>query len=135
MILLLISFVFNDTATTEIYTYLHTLSLHDALPISRSATISPGATARSTPRKTSIVSSPWMKLRRRPATLRTSFIAKHLDRIGIGSLEGGIKRCKKADRKSVVEGKSVSVRVDLGGRRIIKKPKTQKKYETEYKKT
>src|SRR3546814_14326866 len=25
---------FNDTATTEIYTYGHTLSLHDALPIS-----------------------------------------------------------------------------------------------------
>src|SRR3546814_14524485 len=24
---------FNDTATTEIYTYWHTLSLHDALPI------------------------------------------------------------------------------------------------------
>src|SRR3546814_7980619 len=24
---------FNDTATTEIYTYRHTLSLHDALPI------------------------------------------------------------------------------------------------------
>src|SRR3546814_18780078 len=29
------------------------------------------------------------------------------------------------DRKSVVEGKSVSERVDLGGRRIIKKKKTQ----------
>src|SRR3546814_14866724 len=29
------------------------------------------------------------------------------------------------DRKSVVEGKSVSVRVDLGGRRIIKKNKSQ----------
>src|SRR3546814_1788173 len=28
------SFFFNDTATTEIYTYCHTLSLHDALPIS-----------------------------------------------------------------------------------------------------
>src|SRR3546814_11770190 len=28
-----IYFFFNDTATTEIYTYLHTLSLHDALPI------------------------------------------------------------------------------------------------------
>src|SRR3546814_6373304 len=27
-------FFFNDTATTEIYTYLHTLSRHDALPIS-----------------------------------------------------------------------------------------------------
>src|SRR3546814_16061241 len=32
------------------------------------------------------------------------------------------------DRKSVVEGKSVSVRVDLGGRRIIKKKKTNKHY-------
>src|SRR3546814_13376515 len=27
-------FFFNDTATTEIYTYGHTLSIHDALPIS-----------------------------------------------------------------------------------------------------
>src|SRR3546814_18410740 len=26
---------FNDTATTDIYTYLHTLSRHDALPIWR----------------------------------------------------------------------------------------------------
>src|SRR3546814_13953015 len=31
--LLYIVFFFNDTATTEIYTYGHTLSLHDALPI------------------------------------------------------------------------------------------------------
>src|SRR3546814_15861299 len=30
----------------------------------------------------------------------------------------------RADRKSVVEGKSESVRVDLGGRRIINKKKT-----------
>src|SRR3546814_17564265 len=30
-----------------------------------------------------------------------------------------------ADRKSVVEGKSVSVRVDRGGRRIIKKKQTR----------
>src|SRR3546814_11162599 len=30
-----VSFVFNDTPTTEIYTYGHTLSLHDALPICR----------------------------------------------------------------------------------------------------
>src|SRR6056300_2118105 len=29
-------FFFNDTATTEIYTNLNTLPLHDALPISRS---------------------------------------------------------------------------------------------------
>src|SRR3546814_14490163 len=34
------------------------------------------------------------------------------------------------DRKSVVEGKSVSVRVDLGGRRIIKKHNTEKQPKT-----
>src|SRR3546814_18800693 len=32
-----------------------------------------------------------------------------------------LRQHRQADRKSVVEGKSVSVRVDLGGRRIIKK--------------
>src|SRR3546814_13721043 len=31
----------------------------------------------------------------------------------------------RADRKSVVEGKSVSVRVGLGGRRILKKKKSK----------
>src|SRR3546814_7596530 len=30
---MIVFFVFNDTAPTEIYTSLHTLSLHDALPI------------------------------------------------------------------------------------------------------
>src|SRR3546814_14539505 len=33
---------------------------------------------------------------------------------------------RAGDRKSVVEGKSVSVRVDLGGRRIIKQQKLDK---------
>src|SRR3546814_19701698 len=37
---------------------------------------------------------------------------------------------RTGDRKSVVEGKSVSVRVDLGGRRIIKKKNNKKKYRT-----
>src|SRR3546814_13861256 len=35
----------------------------------------------------------------------------------------GLYRPKWRDRKSVVEGKSVSVRVDLGCRRILKKKK------------
>src|SRR3546814_11560364 len=43
---------------------------------------------------------------------------------------GGTRRLcrvsRQADRKSVVQGKSVSVRVDLGGRRIIKKKNTIK---------
>src|SRR3546814_18607420 len=32
-IIYFICFFFNESSTTEIYTYLHTLSLHDALPI------------------------------------------------------------------------------------------------------
>src|SRR3546814_15086193 len=36
------------------------------------------------------------------------------------------------DRKSVVSGKRVSVRVDLGGRRIIKKKHTKKKRPDKY---
>src|SRR3546814_17908257 len=43
---------------------------------------------------------------------------------------GAVDPAAAGDRKSVVEGKSVSVRVVLGGRRIIKK----KKYEVNYKK-
>src|SRR3546814_20838016 len=35
----------------------------------------------------------------------------------------GAERHEQEDRKSVAEGKSVSVRVDIGGRRIIKKKK------------
>src|SRR5216110_3847001 len=35
---MLFFFFFNDTATTEIYTSSHTLSLHDALPISQPET-------------------------------------------------------------------------------------------------
>src|SRR3546814_11164040 len=34
MSVVVVFFFFNDTATTESYTYCHTLSLHDALPIS-----------------------------------------------------------------------------------------------------
>src|SRR5213075_3529399 len=38
-------FFFNDSPTTEIYTTRHTLSLHDALPISRSGRVSRGRPA------------------------------------------------------------------------------------------
>src|SRR3546814_13734979 len=37
---------------------------------------------------------------------------------------------RSRDRKSVVSGKSVSVRVDLGGRRTIKKKKKKKQTQT-----
>src|SRR3546814_12557772 len=37
------------------------------------------------------------------------------------------RRAEARDRKSVVSGKSVSVRVDIGGRRIIKKQKKDRR--------
>src|SRR3546814_17554584 len=40
--------------------------------------------------------------------------------------------CDGLDRKSVVKGKSVSVRVDLGGRRIIKKKNNNIKLQTRW---
>src|SRR3546814_18404578 len=47
------------------------------------------------------------------------------DNLGLGALPGGSDvSVQTSDRKSVVSGKSVSVRVDLGGRRIIKKKKS-----------
>src|SRR3546814_13600543 len=41
-IVFVVVFFFNDTATTEIYTYGHTRSLHDALPIYLAGQTSPG---------------------------------------------------------------------------------------------
>src|SRR3546814_10215829 len=46
----------------------------------------------------------------------------------VGELEIALVVGRNRDRKSVVSGKSVSVRVDLGGRRIIKK-KSKKRNE------
>src|SRR3546814_19114549 len=43
-----------------------------------------------------------------------------------GEMRRHVYQSYAVDRKSVVEGKSVSVRVDLGGRRIIKKKKNRK---------
>src|SRR3546814_18533204 len=48
--------------------------------------------------------------------------------LGKGLLAIDIHSVKDPDRKSVVQGKSVAVRVDFGGRRIIKTKKTERKY-------
>src|SRR3989442_5726675 len=58
-------FFFNDTATTEIYT----LSLHDALPISRG---SPGARFPPPPRAACRASSPRRARRSRPSRTGTA---------------------------------------------------------------
>src|SRR3546814_16318687 len=54
---------------------------------------------------------------------------KHVfdDLVPLAVAEGHINSHVTPDRKSVVKGKSVSVRVDLGGRRIIKKKQNKNK--------
>src|SRR6185436_12466024 len=63
------------------------------------ATISPAPTARSTPRSTSMTTPAWTKLRLRPRTASTSFIAQHLDRIGLGGTPGGNQGGKEAQHQ------------------------------------
>src|SRR3546814_17985785 len=52
---------FNHTATTEIYTYLHTLSLHDALPICASASAAWLVCPATTCRCRRAAARPWKK--------------------------------------------------------------------------
>src|SRR2546430_15963576 len=94
-------FFFNDTATTEIYT----LSLHDALPIFRPRGLEHAHSQP--PVSTSIGRS--TSSQARGSTSAAS------------SMTTPSAVWPRADRKSVVLGKSV----DLGGRRIIKKKKTK----------
>src|SRR3546814_7345495 len=73
-------FFFNDTATTEIYTYLHPLSPHDALPISSTSPRS-AAPRDPTPRPT-------------PAPSQSSAT--------------GSRGCPKARRAAISQGASAS---------------------------
>src|SRR3546814_14595358 len=54
------------------------------------------------------------------AEIALTVAERHLNRSGL--MHGGVLT-KLVDRKSVVSGECVSVRVSLGGRRIIKKKK------------
>src|SRR5213594_5197268 len=54
-------FFFNDTATTEIYTSVHTLSLHDALPIRASGTRWTRSTWRASTPASSPASRSWRR--------------------------------------------------------------------------
>src|SRR3546814_12651845 len=54
-------------------------------------------------------------------------IAQLIAQAGRLGLEGRNRDLQQQDRKSVGEGKRVSVRVDIGGRRLIKKKKKTNK--------
>src|SRR3546814_20916853 len=95
LFLMLLIYFFNDTATTEIYTYLHTLSLHDALPIcSRHApTDAPGRRASNLVRR---------QIRRRSSTHGVesrwlAFLCRHSGHV---PREPGKDRRGRRDRKS-----------------------------------
>src|SRR3546814_11390132 len=135
-------FFFNDTATTEIYTYLHTLSLHDALPIS----IGIGHPSE--------IEFPFAEKRRLPGRRRRETLQSRdggcivgggITRLGEGEdsdqrSDGDMPDCCLgvwmrvrhetytvgrglicAERKRGVEGKRGVVRIDVGGRRRITK--------------
>src|SRR3546814_18868505 len=67
-----------------------------------------------------------------PAPLLQQAVVGHL--LPQGVLEA-VGRLRRSDRKSEVQGKRVSVRVDLGGRRIIQKIKNKGFRTTRYRTT
>src|SRR3954465_7034961 len=78
------------------------------------ATISPGRTSRSTPRSTSMVTPPWRKLRLRPPTSRTSFIAKHLHGIRARGLPGRVEGGEEAQHQGHDDDGQHFERIGLG---------------------
>src|ERR1051325_10439658 len=63
------------------------------------ATISPAPTVKSTPRRTWMTTPAWTKLRLRPLTSRTLFIAQHLHGIGARRLPGRIEGGEEAQHQ------------------------------------
>src|SRR3546814_20661826 len=61
----------------------------------------------------------------------TSCADRRSRRRACGSRRRGRRAAARSDRKSVVEGKSVSVRVDLGGSRHIKNKKNNRNEATD----
>src|SRR3546814_14778804 len=72
---------------------------------------------------------PELLTRRAERLIREAEVIFHDALVGPGILE---LAGQGADRKSVVSGKSVSVRVDLGGRRIIKKKRRVRNKHKQY---
>src|SRR3546814_13117295 len=128
-----LDFFFNHTATTEIYTYSHTLSLHDALPISAlcfweeergwngiAHEAGPWAIGEylQSPLDSRFIQS-FKSVAASPLFERAMIWGKPFRFEDMGRLF--LQRLIAQDRKSVVSGKSVSVLVVIGVRRNLKK--------------
>src|SRR3546814_15430079 len=70
----------------------------------------------------------------KPVRLGAAAFADEEFGIGFGAIAGDYD-LSAADRKSVVQGKRVSVRVDLGGRSIIQKKKQMRTHQSIKKKS
>src|SRR3546814_19225305 len=57
---------------------------------------------------------------------RSNWVAQQVTRGSCRSVQNAMRLDITGDRKSVVSGQSVAIRVDLGGRRIIKKKKQKR---------
>src|SRR3546814_14040057 len=133
-------FFFNDTATTEIYTYCHTLSLHDALPIFTAFGGLPFTlfNAQEDRRREylsdelhligdfgdfNFIAGLYYNKDQSYGPSGTQFTAFSVGGTPAAPVTSHVTNENKAvfaqigfeDRKSVVAGKRVSVRVDLGG--------------------
>src|SRR3546814_14022770 len=122
-------FFFKDTATTEIYTYCHTLSLHCALPIFDNLLREAHAIANPVMLHVATADhfvAPDVQKAMHEGLDNHPKVTIH-DYSGLDhgfAAEFGKRRDEEGaqlDRKSVVSGTRVSVSVDLGGRRFIKK--------------
>src|SRR3546814_11972544 len=127
-------FFCNDTATTDIYTYLHTLSLHDALPICTRSDAVMNKVRPSSPKQQ-------LAIGRSPAEISPSGSASGVmisnppgaeqNKVPAAaplmpsvmpgaSLLSTRRASNRRDRTTVVEGKRVSVGDERGGRRLKK---------------
>src|SRR3546814_19279711 len=145
-------FVFNDTATTKIYTDLHTLSLRDALPICQAQQLR--APMPPMPLRWQLPMRIWLEMFRANGDLSdpplwhpqlrhgqegAQLAGRAGNHLHVPRLQEGRRRSGAvgavgrrlgmggADRKRVGWGKRVSVRVDPGRGSIIKKKKNKKK--------
>src|SRR3546814_17863695 len=126
-------FFFNDPATTEIYTYRPTLSLHDALPISAAG----GAAlhAEAGPERGlaqahhRLIADPVEAVAEADGGRRLALAGRrrrHRRHQGALAVRVSLDRpelvvAALGDRKSVVQGKGVSARVGSGGARTLNK--------------
>src|SRR3546814_12506755 len=114
-------FFFNNTATTEFYTYLHPLSLHYAFPISLRSPFWADRECRAANRIPWPFSSDIFRFRSanawKPAAAQQT--PPNCSQAAVRALPAR-PPCSSGDWKSAVSGKSGSVSVDLGGWRLLK---------------